>query len=107
MKTTIRPLRIVAALAAGLLTTQIALAQDTVEIPCSANAFVNRSGGDTDQNETQTLSSKQMNDNNTRVVYLRFDLTSFLSTHPVNNLTAVNLRLNQKSANAATVTIMG
>src|SRR6185369_1413962 len=81
---------------------------DTVEVTPSANAFVLRSAADTDQlGDSTTLSTKQMNDSNTRIAYVRFDLTSFLATHSIAGITAVNLRLFKQSANAATVNIYG
>src|SRR6266480_22396 len=80
---------------------------DTTEIVTSANAFVLRSAATADQTDSETLSSKGLNDSNSRFVYLRFDLASFLATHTVSGITAVNLRIVKKSANAASATVLG
>src|SRR5437868_1039870 len=78
---------------------------DTTEIVASDNAYVLRSQGD--QSEAQTLSTKRLNDNNTRVAYVRFDLTSFLATHNISSITTATLRLYESSGTADTMKVYG
>lgn len=80
---------------------------DTIDVVGSDNAFVLRSSATADQDESTTITTKRLNDSNTRIAYVRFDLTSFFATHTVNGLTAVTLRLYQTSAIADTMRVYG
>src|SRR5258708_2511357 len=91
MKTAIRLLRIMAALAAVIATSQIASAQTTVDITATDNAFCVRSAADTVQGVTQTITTKRLNDSNCRIAYARFNVSAY--TAAVNNIQSAILRL--------------
>jgi fibronectin-binding autotransporter adhesin len=99
---------LIAILALAFAGIQFAGAQTTIEIPASANAFVLRSSGGTVQDASQSLSTKRLNDSNTRVAYLRFDLTSFFNAHSTNDIQSARLRLFQTSGTVSdTVRVFG
>lgn len=91
------------AVAAALLWPGAARADQNTDIIASDNAFVLRSSATTDQSEATTLTTKRLNDSNTRIAYLRFNLSSFLGTYTADDITAVSLILNYTSAFAETV----
>ncbi len=87
---------------------QFAKAQTTLEIQATANAFVLRSSASVVQDASQSLLTKRLNDVNTRVAYLRFDLTSFFNAHSTNDIQSVRLRLFQTGGTIAdTVRVFG
>src|SRR5581483_7024020 len=88
-------------LAGGLFLSALAVKADTTEIVASQNAYVLRSSATADQDESQTLSTKRLNDSNTRVAYVRFDLTSFLATHNISGITTATLRLYESESTAS------
>jgi len=79
----------------------------TNNFPAAANAYVFRGSASSDQDESQTLSTKELNDSNTRIAYVRFKVASFLSNYPVANLTSARLRLYFTGGSADTVTVYG
>jgi len=85
----------------------IASGQITNIIAASANAFVYRGSATSDQSEAQTLSTKRLDDSNTRIAYVRFELASFLSSFPVANITAARLRLYYTGGASDTVVVYG
>jgi fibronectin-binding autotransporter adhesin len=91
MKLTIRPLCLVAALTAFFSIIQTVSAQTTVNIAASDNAYGFRSQGDTVQGVTQTLTTKRLNDNNSRIAYARFNVSAY--TSQPNNVQTATLRL--------------
>jgi hypothetical protein len=72
-------IRRIAALILSLSAVPFLHAQTTLEIPASDNAFVLRSSSGTLQDASQSLLTKRLNDSNTRVAYLRFDLSPFFN----------------------------
>ena len=81
-----------------LLTTVVfssgaAFGQVTNLIPASTDAWVFRGSSSTDEDESQTLQTKQVNNGNARIAYVRFNLASFLSNYPVANITSVRLKM--------------
>ncbi len=83
-------------------------AQTTIEIPASANAFVLRSSSGVIQDASQSMLTKRLNDANTRVAYVRFDLTSFFNAHSTNDIQSARLRLFQTGGTIAdTVRVFG
>ena len=87
---------------------QVTRAQTTIEIPAAANAYVLRSSSGALQDASQSLLTKRLNDVNTRVSYLRFDLTSFFNAHSTNDVQSVRLRLYQTGGTVAdTVRVFG
>jgi autotransporter-associated beta strand protein len=63
------------------------------QIPAETNAYVFRGAADTDQGEAQTLGTKRLNDVNSRVAYVRFDLTDILNAYTLAEIDKVTLRL--------------
>ena len=61
-----------------------------IDVAAATNAFVLRSGATTDQSEATALQTKRLNDSNTRVSYLRFDLPAGLDA---NDIAAASLRV--------------
>ncbi len=84
-----------------------ARADVTNSFPAIANAYVYRGSASTDQDESQTLSTKRLNDSNTRIAYVRFNIASFLSNYPVANITSARLRLYFTGGSADTVKVYG
>src|SRR5690348_4862119 len=82
------PVLLIAALWPALVSGQV-----TNPIAASANAYVLRSSASADQAESQALGTKRLNDSNTRIAYVRFNLASFLGQYPVANITSARLRL--------------
>jgi hypothetical protein len=80
---------------------------ETIGLVAADNAYVLRSAPDTDQGESQSLATKRLNDSNTRVAYLRFNLANFVNTHTASDLASVNLRLTQTAGAADTVRVWG
>ena len=64
-----------------------------IDIAASTNAFVLRTtaSANTDQSEAQTLVTKRLNDSNTRLAYVRFDLPAGLDE---DDITSATLRLS-------------
>src|SRR5690348_7110694 len=81
--------------------------QITNTIAPSANAFVYRGSASSDQSEAQTLNTKRLDDSNTRVAYMRFNLATFLSNFPVANITSARLRLYYTGGASDTVKVYG
>jgi autotransporter-associated beta strand protein len=90
-----------------LLANHSALADVTNTIPASANAYVYRGSASSDQSEAQTLSTKRLNDSNTRISYVRFDVSSFLSSNSIANLTGARLRLYYAGGVSDTIKVHG
>lgn len=99
--------RSVTALVAGFVAVQCARADITNTIPASANAYVLRSDTSGDQSETQSLATKRLNDSNTRISYVRFNVSSFLSNYPIANITSARLRLYFVGGAADSVKVWG
>jgi Polysaccharide lyase len=57
------------------------------------NAYALRSGATTVEDSSQSLQVKRLNDSNTRVSYIRFNLGSFLNTHSATGLSQAQLHL--------------
>lgn len=103
-----RVLKKQAILLLALTILQLARAQTTIEIPATANAYVLRSSPGTVEDASQSLTTKRLNDVNTRVAYLRFNLTSFFNAHSTNDIQSVTLRLYQTGGTVAdTVRVFG
>jgi hypothetical protein len=85
--------------ALGLLAIGQAASGAIIDIIASTNAFVLRTpaSANTDQNEAQTIQTKRLNDSNTRLGYLRFDLPAGLNE---NDITSATLRLTYVSTSA-------
>ena len=83
----------------ALFATQPARADTTNSILASQNAFVNRGAADTVQGVGTTFLTQRINDSNTRLGYLRFDLSSFLSSYTTDDILGARLRLFLESAN--------
>ncbi len=80
----------------------------TNNIGASANAYVLRSAATTDEDESQSLNTKGLNDSNTRIAYIRFNLSSLLSFYSINDIQSVTLRLYMTGTSAAnTVWVYG
>ncbi len=79
----------------------------TNTISASANAFVLRSSASSDEDESQTLATKRLDDSNTRIAYLRFNIASFLANYPVANITSARLRLYYTGGASDTVKVYG
>jgi fibronectin-binding autotransporter adhesin len=73
----------------------------TNNIAAVADAYVLRSAATTDEDESQVLNTKGLNDSNTRIAYLRFDLTSLLSAYSVSDIQTVTLRLYMTGTSSA------
>ena len=66
----------------------------TMPSPSSANAYVLRSSASSDQDESQTLVTKRLNDSNTRIARrAALNIGAFLSNYPAANITSARLRL--------------
>ncbi|HXF09949.1 MAG TPA: DNRLRE domain-containing protein, partial [Desulfuromonadaceae bacterium] len=89
-----------------VLSAVVGRADVTNSFPAAANAYVWRASA-SDQDESQTLSTKELNDSNTRIAYVRFNIASFLTNHPVANLTSARLRLYFTGGSADTVKVYG
>lgn len=76
-------------------------ANATNNVVAIADAYVLRSAATADQDETQTLNTKGLNDSNTRITYLRFDLGSLLNFYSVNDIQSVTLRLYMTGTSSA------
>ena len=83
-------------------------ASNSNNIAASANAYVLRSAPTTDEDESQTLGTKGLNDSNTRIAYLRFNLSSLLGSYSITDIQAVTLRLYMTGTSSAnTVWVYG
>src|SRR5687768_10080576 len=90
---------------AGLLMTADGLhAQRVLELPATTNALVRRSQGD--QTEVNFLEVKRLNDINTRIAYLRFNLADLVGASPT-DVTNATLRLYQTTTTAEMVRVWG
>src|SRR4051812_18804346 len=100
-------IRIKVLLAVLAVSPAVVFGQVTNSIPASANAYVFRGSSSSDQSEAQTLSTKRLDDSNTRIAYVRFNLTSFLTNYPVVNITSARLRLYYTGGASDTVKVYG
>src|SRR4051812_12424407 len=80
-------------------------AQTTAEIPAAANASVLRSTPTSDLDESETLVTKRLNDVNTRVSYLRFNVSAY--TNAISSIQSATLRLRVNTGAGDTVRVFG
>lgn len=80
----------------------------TNNLAASANAYVLRSSATSDQDESQSLSTKGLNDSNTRIAYVRFSWGSLAGFYSTNDIKSAALRLHLTgNGSANTVTVYG
>lgn len=84
-----------------------ARADVTNAFTAAANAYVYRGSANTDEDESQTLVTKRLNDSNSRISYVRFNLGAFLSNYPAANITSARLRLYFTGGAADSVNVYG
>lgn len=94
---------------AAALSSSVAAAHADVtnSFPAIANAYVYRGGASSDQDESQTLVTKRLNDGNTRIAYVRFNIASFLNNYSIGNITSARLRLYNTGGSSDTVKVYG
>ncbi|MFD0893871.1 DNRLRE domain-containing protein [Luteolibacter ambystomatis] len=73
----------------------------TTRLTASANACVLRGSPDADQGETQTLATKRLNDSNTRISYLRFNLADILAAYTLPEIDSMALQLHLTAPSAS------
>lgn len=65
----------------------------TNSFAATANAWVYRGSASSVEDPSQALQTKQVNNGNARIAYVRFNISSFLSNTPIVNITSARLRL--------------
>jgi hypothetical protein len=76
---------------------------------CSDNTWVRRSENTTVEDSSETLQNKRLNDSNTRLSYVRFNIGYFLAHHSIPGITAAKLQLYIPTATsgAGTLSVYG
>ncbi|HXE41899.1 MAG TPA: hypothetical protein VN516_02655, partial [Candidatus Baltobacteraceae bacterium] len=89
------------------LFTLAARADVTNSFAATANAYVYRGSSSSDQDESQAMLTKRLDDSNTRIAYVRFNVAAFLTNFPIVNITSARLRLYNTGGAADTVKAYG
>jgi len=80
-------------LAGGAFLPATAARANVIDLTATDNGWVQRSAATTVENASETLVTKRLNDTNTRIAYLRFDVSNFLASNNATDITGATLKL--------------